>query len=145
MSILTENIRWKSSESIHERFIKEESTYFPFLAKVQVKDREGAVVSERLHLSSSKLHRQILKWQTDTILQPLLLLASGYNYLNLCLFNTSRVWLLDYHPPYSICKILAGGISNQQLLKSAWIIFKIEEMNIMTTQTYDCFKLPAAH
>lgn len=61
MSILTENIRWKSSESIHERFIKEESTHFPFLAKVQVKDREGAVVSERLHLSSSKLHRQILK------------------------------------------------------------------------------------
>lgn len=41
--------------------------------------------------------------------------------------------------------MLAGGISTQQLLKSAWIIFKIEEMNIMTTHMYDCFKLPAAH
>lgn len=40
MSILAENIRWKNSESIHERFItEEESTSFPFLAKVQVKDR----------------------------------------------------------------------------------------------------------
>lgn len=113
--------------------------------KVQLKDRGWVVVSECLHLSSSKLHRQMLKSETDTVLQPLLLLASGYSYLNLCLFNTSRLWVLDYHPSHSICKILAGGISNQQLLKSACIIFKIEEINIMTTQMYDCFKLPAVH
>lgn len=111
--------------------------------KVQVKG--WLVVSELLHLSRSKLCRLILTSEINTILQPLLLVASGNSYLNLCIFNTSRLWVLDYNPSYRICKILAGGISSQQLLKSAWIIFKIEEMNIMTTQMYDCFKLPAAH
>lgn len=122
-STFCENTRWKNNESIHEWFSKAlESTFFPKSSSL-----DWEIVFELLHFNNSKLHRQIFRSETNAILQPLLLLASGNSYLTLCIFNTSRLWALDYTLTYSICKILAGGTTNWQLLKSAWIIFKIEE------------------
>lgn len=135
--LLCENRKWKNNQFSIFDFAKHEEVFLPTLTekcKLRLRMFLNFCISVALNYTD-----KIFTSDINTILQSSS--TSGNCYLNLCIFNTSRLWALNYIPSYSICEILAGGTSNQssnwQQLKSFWIILKIEENNTMTTQTYD--------
>lgn len=139
LSFLCENRGWKKNEFSIFDFEKHERVFLTNLTeKCKLRLRMRMFLNFCISVALNNTDK-IFRSDINTILQSSS--TSGNCYLNLCIFNTSGPWALNNMPSYSICKILAGGTSNQpsnqQQLKSFWIILKIEENNIMTTQMYD--------